>query len=411
MSYEEKCKLSDDINTLSSEHWAGVMAVIEEEMPQALKNDAEEVELDIDALDIVTLRRLEAFIAECQGKPAVVTVTQAPTATPAVPSPPVPPREPKVKKPKDDEAKQKPKRQPRKKTGPPQSITEETIRETERQLKAVNQSLTTGNASLKNIGDLESKQQSNKEALTRPKTGSHSSSSSDSSDSSDTDSDSSDEGSGDEGVKKKKKDKHQSTGGKAPMTNKATEGEAAGEETAAPKILTPTSPLKKEVVLQNVESWNALDESKPEEGDSNSTGPNNDSLWSEFRTKGQQNKQRMKEREDLEEKQRLEREKKERELKEEEERVKRELREKQEEEERKRMEEMQRRREQERLQREQQSGQAGPQSTTESAQSTILQSMTEQSEMLHSFEHQLMSGHSLDSENKLPLKPVDDEDL
>lgn len=308
-------------------------------------------------------------------------------------------------------------------------------------------------AGAENIGDLESKQQSNKEALTRPKTGSHSSSSSDSSDSSDTDSDSSDEGSGDEGVKKKvsvqlivqskflrspsdtglqKKDKHQSTGGKAPMTNKATEGEAAGEETAAPKILTPTSPLKKEVVLQNVESWNALDESKPEEGDSNSTGPNNDSLWSEFRTKGQQNKQRvsiccsdtrdsliddtnvvalqMKEREDLEEKQRLEREKKERELKEEEERVKRELREKQEEEERKRMEEMQRRREQERLQREQQSGQAGPQSTTESAQSTILQSMTEQSEMLHSFEHQLMGGHGIE-DAKLPLKPVDDEDI
>eukprot|EP00029_Vermamoeba_vermiformis_P006096 TRINITY_DN2302_c0_g1_i2.p1 TRINITY_DN2302_c0_g1~~TRINITY_DN2302_c0_g1_i2.p1 ORF type:complete len:745 (-),score=277.92 TRINITY_DN2302_c0_g1_i2:793-3027(-) len=203
MSYEEKCKLSDDINSLNSEHWAGVMAVIEEEMPQALKNDTEEVELDIDALDIVTLRRLEAFVAECQGKPATVTVTQAPTAAPVVSSPPVPPREPKVKKPKDDDAKHKPKRQPRKKTGPPQSITEETIRETERQLKAVNQSLTTGNASLKNIGDLESKQQSNKEALTRPKKGSHSSSSSDSSDSSDTDSDSSDEGSGDEGVKKK----------------------------------------------------------------------------------------------------------------------------------------------------------------------------------------------------------------
>lgn len=119
----------------------------------------------------------------------------------------------------------------------------------------------------------------------------------------------------------------------------------------------------------------------------------------------------MKEREDLEEKQRLEREKKERELKEEEERVKRELREKQEEEERKRMEEMQRRREQERLQREQQSGQAaaGPQSTSESAQSTILQSMTEQSEELHSFEHQLM-GHGSD-DAKLPLKPVDDEDM
>lgn len=50
---------------------------------------------------------------------------------------------------------------------------------------------------------MESKQQSNKEALTRPKKGSHSSSSSDSSDSSDTDSDLSDEGSGDEGVKKK----------------------------------------------------------------------------------------------------------------------------------------------------------------------------------------------------------------
>lgn len=88
-----------------------------------------------------------------------------------------------------------------------------------------------------------------------------------------------------------KKDKHHSTGGKAPMTSKTAEGE--GEETAAPKILTPTSPLKKEVVLQNVESWTALDESKPEEGDSNSTGPNNDSLWSEFRTKGQQNKQRV----------------------------------------------------------------------------------------------------------------------
>jgi outer membrane biosynthesis protein TonB len=148
MSYEEKCKLSSDINTLSSEHWTGVVAVIEEEMPQALKNDAEEVELDIDSLDTVTLRRLEAYIAECHGKPAVVTVTQAPTAVPVAPSPPLPPREPKAKKPKDDEAKQKPKRQPRKKTGPPQSITEETIRETERQLKAVNQSLTSGNASL-----------------------------------------------------------------------------------------------------------------------------------------------------------------------------------------------------------------------------------------------------------------------
>jgi len=90
-----------------------------------------------------------------------------------------------------------------------------------------------------------------------------------------------------------KKEKHHSTAGKAPMMSKATEGETVGEETAAPKILTPTSPLKKEVVLQNVESWTALDESKPEEGDSNSTDPNNDSLWSEFRTKGQQNKQRV----------------------------------------------------------------------------------------------------------------------
>jgi len=98
-------------------------------------------------------------------------------------------------------------------------------------------------------------------------------------------------------------------------------------------------------------------------------------------------------------------------LKEEEERVKRELREKQEEEERKRVEEMQRRREQERLMREQQSGQTGQQSSSESAnQSTILQSMTEQSEMLHSFEHQLMGGHGLE-DNKLPLKPMDDEDI
>jgi len=54
---------------------------------------------------------------------------------------------------------------------------------------------------------LESKQQSNKEALTRPKKGSHSSSSSDSSDSSDTDSDSSDEGSNKVGVVKKKVNK------------------------------------------------------------------------------------------------------------------------------------------------------------------------------------------------------------
>jgi hypothetical protein len=61
MSFSEKKKLSDAINVLPSEHLGTVVKIIHERMPH-LTTSGEEIEIDIDALNPVTLRHLERYV-------------------------------------------------------------------------------------------------------------------------------------------------------------------------------------------------------------------------------------------------------------------------------------------------------------------------------------------------------------
>lgn len=62
LTFEEKKNLSSDINILPPEELNGVVEIIQESLP-ALKNGAsEEIELDIDSLDVKTLRKLQDYV-------------------------------------------------------------------------------------------------------------------------------------------------------------------------------------------------------------------------------------------------------------------------------------------------------------------------------------------------------------
>jgi hypothetical protein len=72
MSFDEKASLSDAINALGPQYVAGVISIMEEELPTSLQSNAVELELDIDSLDTLVLRRLEAYVK---------TVTKPPRKT------------------------------------------------------------------------------------------------------------------------------------------------------------------------------------------------------------------------------------------------------------------------------------------------------------------------------------------
>ena len=61
MTKEEKRKLSISINNLPSEHLGMIVEIIQARLPQIVDNQ-EEIEIDIDALDAVTLRDLESYV-------------------------------------------------------------------------------------------------------------------------------------------------------------------------------------------------------------------------------------------------------------------------------------------------------------------------------------------------------------
>lgn len=61
MTFEEKKKLSHAINNLPSENLGMVVKIIHERMPQ-LTASGEEIEIDIDALNPITLRHLERYV-------------------------------------------------------------------------------------------------------------------------------------------------------------------------------------------------------------------------------------------------------------------------------------------------------------------------------------------------------------
>lgn len=67
MSFEEKQRLSEDVGQLAPEHLVRVLEIIQECMPnlRGSSADSEVIELDIEALDVRTLRTLQSYIWEC----------------------------------------------------------------------------------------------------------------------------------------------------------------------------------------------------------------------------------------------------------------------------------------------------------------------------------------------------------
>lgn len=62
MLYEEKLRLSKSINELDEKYYSGIVSIIEQELPDQLKTDSEEIELDIDEFESYVLWRLEDYI-------------------------------------------------------------------------------------------------------------------------------------------------------------------------------------------------------------------------------------------------------------------------------------------------------------------------------------------------------------
>jgi len=69
LTYEEKRDLSMKINQLDSDKLAKVVQIIAERMPLGSHSASEDIEIDIDALDVDTLRRLQDFVKSSLPKP------------------------------------------------------------------------------------------------------------------------------------------------------------------------------------------------------------------------------------------------------------------------------------------------------------------------------------------------------
>ncbi len=67
MSFEEKRQLSIDVNNLSPERLGRVVEIIQAGMSLEAQGDSDIIELDIESLNIVTLRQLQRYVYECKG--------------------------------------------------------------------------------------------------------------------------------------------------------------------------------------------------------------------------------------------------------------------------------------------------------------------------------------------------------
>lgn len=77
MTFEEKRQLSMDVNSLNPEKLGRVVEIIHSSMPNLQQqSDSDVIELDIESLDINTLRQLQKYVNECKGikkrKPSAV---------------------------------------------------------------------------------------------------------------------------------------------------------------------------------------------------------------------------------------------------------------------------------------------------------------------------------------------------
>jgi hypothetical protein len=62
LTFDEKRELSTRINQLDADKLARVVQIIAERMPLGSHSTSEDIEIDIDSLDVVTLRKLQDFV-------------------------------------------------------------------------------------------------------------------------------------------------------------------------------------------------------------------------------------------------------------------------------------------------------------------------------------------------------------
>ena len=67
MSYDEKRQLSNEVNNLSPEKLGKVVEIIQAGMALEAQGDSDVIELDIESLNVRTLRQLQKYVMECKG--------------------------------------------------------------------------------------------------------------------------------------------------------------------------------------------------------------------------------------------------------------------------------------------------------------------------------------------------------
>lgn len=83
MSFEEKRQLSLDVNNLNPEKLGRVVEIIHNSMPNLQQqSDSDVIELDIESLDINTLRQLQKYVRECKQEESGALKKRKPSAKP-----------------------------------------------------------------------------------------------------------------------------------------------------------------------------------------------------------------------------------------------------------------------------------------------------------------------------------------
>eukprot|EP01126_Amoeba_proteus_P010536 TRINITY_DN14118_c0_g2_i5.p1 TRINITY_DN14118_c0_g2~~TRINITY_DN14118_c0_g2_i5.p1 ORF type:complete len:462 (-),score=122.16 TRINITY_DN14118_c0_g2_i5:253-1545(-) len=68
VDYKEKCQLCNGVNGLQDRYMRGLIRIVREEQPDLLKANIATVEINIDKLDTILLRRMEAYLVDCKAK-------------------------------------------------------------------------------------------------------------------------------------------------------------------------------------------------------------------------------------------------------------------------------------------------------------------------------------------------------
>mmetsp|Transcript_14948 Transcript_14948/g.16625 ORF Transcript_14948/g.16625 Transcript_14948/m.16625 type:complete len:610 (+) Transcript_14948:75-1904(+) len=313
LTYDEKLALSQAVNGLQyADHHLGVVLLIEEEHPEELTFDVGSLKLDIDKMSAQCLRRLEVYVKNCaRHRPASA---REPTPAPPTTQPPsVQIKSTPNNQPRAAPSKSKRKHHKKKSRGDDSSSSSD-------EDSSDSSSSSSGSASDTEVGGPAATPSMTMSSVKTENTEPTAMKVEPALDSMDVD------------VKPEP-----ITGGALPNTaNGVTHENAMQEDTVmtdvkppnplesvpeAPKIIDESAAAPEKVEIANPSSWSILGQTTPKEepAPSAATDTTANPAWNEFTKRAEQNKQREKEREEIEKKMALEREEKARKLREEEE--------------------------------------------------------------------------------------------